>query len=55
LATAEDDHGTRQERRDRRRLKRRQAMPKHGASLARVYQDAVLRRLSTADSQKKRN
>ena len=36
---------TRQERRERRLQKKRQRIPQHGKSLARVYRDAVLKRL----------
>jgi hypothetical protein len=36
---------TRQERRENRRRKKREKMPKHGKSLARVYRDAILKRL----------
>jgi hypothetical protein len=36
---------TRQERREKRRRKKRERIPKHGKSLARVYRDAVLKRL----------
>jgi len=36
---------TRQERREDRRRKKREKMPKHGKSLARVYRDAILKRL----------
>ena len=36
---------TRQERREDRLQKKREKMPKHGKSLARVYRDAVLKRL----------
>jgi len=36
---------TRQERRERRKRKKRERMPQHGKSLARVYKDAVLKRL----------
>jgi hypothetical protein len=36
---------TRQERREERRRKKREKMPKHGKSLARVYRDAILKRL----------
>ena len=39
------DKKTRQERREERRRKKRERMPKHGKSLARVYRDAVLKRL----------
>jgi len=36
---------TRQERRDKKRRKKRERMPKHGKNLARVYLDAVMKRL----------
>lgn len=36
---------TRQERRDRKRRKKRERMPKHGKNLARIYVEAVLKRL----------
>jgi hypothetical protein len=36
---------TRQERREKRRRKERDRIPQHGKSLARVYRDAVLKRL----------
>ena len=36
---------TRQERREERRRKKREKIPQHGKSLARVYKDAVLKRL----------
>ena len=36
---------TRQERRERRKRKERDRVPQHGKSLARVYRDAVLKRL----------
>ncbi|MBE0415343.1 MAG: hypothetical protein IBX36_02215 [Dehalococcoidia bacterium] len=36
---------TRQERRERRQRKKREKMPQHGKSLARVYRDAILKRL----------
>jgi len=36
---------TRQERRERRLKKKRERMPKHGKNLARVYMDAILKRL----------
>lgn len=40
-----EEEETRQERRERRLQKKRERMPKHGKSLARVYRDAVLKRL----------
>jgi len=36
---------TRQERRERKLKKKRERMPKHGQSLARIYIDAILKRL----------
>jgi hypothetical protein len=36
---------TRQERRDRKLRKKRARMPKHGKNLAKVYLDAVVKRL----------
>lgn len=36
---------TRQERRERRLQKKRKRIPQHGKSLARVYSDAILKRL----------
>ena len=36
---------TRQERRDRKLRKKRERMPKHGKNLARIYVEAVLKRL----------
>lgn len=36
---------TREERREKRLRRKRERMPKHGKSLAKVYRDAVLKRL----------
>ena len=36
---------TRQERRERKLKKKRERIPKHGKNLARVYIDAILKRL----------
>ena len=36
---------TRQERREKKLRKKRERMPKHGKNLAKVYMDAILRRL----------
>ncbi len=36
---------TRQERRDKKRQKKRERIQKHGKNLARIYMDAVLKRL----------
>jgi len=39
------DAETRQERRERKLQKKRERIPKHGKNLARVYIDAILKRL----------
>jgi len=39
------DRETRQGRREKRLKKKRERMPKHGRSLARIYIDAILKRL----------
>ena len=36
---------TRQKRREQKLRKKRERMPKHGKNLARVYMDAILKRL----------
>jgi hypothetical protein len=36
---------TRQERREKKLKKKQERMPKHGKSLARVYMDAIIKRL----------
>jgi len=36
---------TRQERREKKLKKKREKMPKHGKNLARIYMDAILKRL----------
>ena len=36
---------TRQEHREKKLKKKRERMPKHGKNLARVYMDAILKRL----------
>ena len=41
----DDRTETRQERRDRKLRKKREKMPKHGRSLARVYMEAIMKRL----------
>jgi len=40
-----DKPETRQERREKKRRKKRERMPKHGKNTARVYVDAILKRL----------
>jgi len=39
------DTETRQERRERKLQKKRERIPKHGKNLARIYMDAILKRL----------
>ena len=41
----EPEMKTRQERRERKLRKKRARIPKHGKNLARVYVDAILKRL----------
>jgi len=41
----EDKIETRQERREKKLKKKREQIPKHGKNLAKVYIDAVLKRL----------
>jgi len=36
---------TRQERREKKLKKKRERMPQHGRSLAKIYRDAILKRL----------
>ena len=36
---------TRQERREKKQKKKQEQMPQHGKSLARIYIDAILKRL----------
>ena len=40
-----NDDETKQERREKKLKKKRERMPKHGRNLARVYMDAILKRL----------
>lgn len=39
------DIETRQERREKKLRKKQERMPKHGKNLARIYMDAILKRL----------
>jgi hypothetical protein len=41
----EDELKTRQERREKKLKKKQERMAKHGKNLARVYMDAILKRL----------
>ena len=40
-----DEAETRQERREKKIQKKRERMAKHGKNLARIYMDAILKRL----------
>ncbi len=40
-----DNIETRQERREKRLKKKRERMPKHGKNLARIYVEAIIKRL----------
>jgi hypothetical protein len=39
------DAETKQERREKKLKKKRERMPQHGRSLAKIYRDAILKRL----------
>ena len=39
------DTETRQERREKKLKRKRERIPKHGKNLARIYMDAILKRL----------
>jgi len=41
----DNDAETRQERREKKLKKKRERIPKHGKNLARIYMEAVLKRL----------
>ncbi len=43
---------TRQERREKRLKKKREKIPKHGRNLAKIYMDAILKRLKRQRSNK---
>ena len=53
---AEESGGeeTRQQRRERRLAKRREAIKKHGANLAQVYRNAVLKRAAGAGKRRRK-
>ncbi len=42
---SDDEAETKQERREKKLKKKRERMSKHGKNLARVYMDAILKRL----------
>ncbi|HUT96719.1 MAG TPA: hypothetical protein VMW60_01185 [Dehalococcoidales bacterium] len=41
----DDELETKQERREKKRRKKQERMSKHGKNLARIYMDAILKRL----------
>jgi len=45
VSNNDEDIETRQERREKRVEKKKESMLKHGKNLAKVYKDAVLKRL----------
>jgi hypothetical protein len=48
-----EDIETRQERREKKLQRKRERMAKHGKSIARVYMDAIMKRLSMKGLRKK--
>ena len=48
-----DEIETRQERREKKLRKKREQMPQHGHSLAKIYKDAILKRLKRQQDAKK--
>ena len=42
---SDDEVETKQERRDKKLKKKRERMAKHGKNIARVYMDAIMKRL----------
>ena len=42
---SDDEIETKQERREKKLKKKRERIPKHGKNLARIYMDAILKRL----------
>ena len=49
---SEDEVETKQGRREKKLRKKRERIPKHGKNLAKVYMDAVLKRLGRKGKQK---
>ena len=43
---SEDSEETRQERRERKLERKRERIPQHGRNLARVYKEAILKRIN---------
>ena len=50
----DDEIETKQERREKKLQKKRERMAKHGKNLAKVYMDAIMKRLSMKRFRKKR-
>jgi len=44
-----ENQETRQERREKKLKKKQERIPKHGKNLARVYMDAILKRLRRSE------
>jgi hypothetical protein len=44
-----ENQETRQERREKKLKKKRERIPKHGKNLARLYMDAILKRLRRSE------
>jgi hypothetical protein len=42
---SEDEAETKQERREKKLKKKRERMPKHSKNLAKIYMDAIMKRL----------
>ncbi|HEY55453.1 MAG TPA: hypothetical protein G4N91_04175 [Dehalococcoidia bacterium] len=49
---SDDEVETKQERREKKLKKKRERVPKHGKNLARVYMDAIMKRLGGKGKQK---
>jgi hypothetical protein len=52
MSNNNEDIETRQERREKRTEKKKESMLKHGKNLAKVYKDAILKRLRGKESGK---
>jgi len=50
----DDEIETKQERREKKLQKKRERMAKHGKNIARVYMDAIMKRLSMKRLRKKK-
>ena len=53
MSNEEEEKETRQERREKRADKRKEDMRKHGKGLAKVYEDAVVKRLGKDKQEEK--